>query len=429
MGGEMNENIPLGLIGISHKTAPVEIRDKVTLNVEEQESALKELKDAYDIEGCFVLSTCNRTEIYCSGENLDNELSEIRKWLDKFKTCHHFSDSEVAYQLQGIDAIRHFFRVISSLDSQIVGESQITGQVKDGYELAHGLEITDTVLNKLFNYGMQTKKKVHSNTYLSDGTVSVSFAGVELARKIFSDLKGKEILLVGAGKTAELAAYHFLEDGVERINVANRTLGNAQELARKFNGAAYTLDQLGSALETADIVISATSSDEYVITHELLAPVCKKRYHQPIFLIDLAIPRDMDPGIGTIDNVYLYNLDDLQEIVEANLEQRQKEIPKAQRIIDDFVEEFQKWISTYAMTSIVGSLKKRLDILRRNEILRLKKQLPENGYADEIDNLTESIINKIVRQHVKSLKKSSGDPDKYQQHVDLIRSLLEIDED
>jgi len=159
-----------------------------------------------------------------------------------------------------------------------------------------------------------------------------------------------------------------------------------------------------------------------------MTPICKKRYHQPIFMIDLAIPRDMDPDIGSIDNVYLYNIDNLQEIVEANIEQRKKEIPKAQKIVEDFVEEFRKWISTYAMTAIVGNLKKRLDVLRRNEINRLKKQLPENGYAAEIDNLTESIINKIVRQHVKSLKRSAGDPDKYQQHVDLIRSLLEIEE-
>jgi len=196
MGRELDDNIPIGLIGISHKTASVEVRDKVALNVTEQETALKELMNSFDIEGCFVLSTCNRTEIYCSGETLDQNLSEISKWLDRFKACNHFSDSTTAYQMYGVDVIRHFFRVISSLDSQIVGEPQITGQVKDGYELAHRLEITDTVLNKLFNYGMQAKKKVHNDTYLSDGTVSVSFAGVELARKIFSDLKGKEILLV-----------------------------------------------------------------------------------------------------------------------------------------------------------------------------------------------------------------------------------------
>jgi len=244
MGNEVNENIPLGLIGISHKTAPVEVRDKVAFNAEEQSVVLKKLKEDFNIEGCFILSTCNRTEIYISAEIQETDLSGIRKLLDEIKSCTHFNDDNITYQLTGIEVIQHFFRVISSLDSQIVGECQITGQVKDGYELAHGLGYTDTVINKMFNYGMQAKKKVHNDTYLTDGTVPVSFAGVELARKIFGDLNGKDILLVGAGKTAELAAYHFMEDGVNSINVANRTLSHAQELADKFSGNSYTLDQL-----------------------------------------------------------------------------------------------------------------------------------------------------------------------------------------
>jgi glutamyl-tRNA reductase len=276
---------------------------------------------------------------------------------------------------------------------------------------------------------MQAKKKVHNETFLSDGTVSVSFAGVELARKIFSDLSDKNVLLIGAGKTAELAAYHFQENGVQNINVVNRTFANAEELADKLNGKAYPLDQLSEVLVDTDIVISATSSKEYVVTRELLKPVAKKRHYRPIFLIDLAIPRDIDPAIDKLEGIFLYNLDDLHEIVKANLEKRKKEIPKSIKIIHEYVEDFQKWISMNSMSTVVGKLKKKLDVLRLNEMERLKSKLPQNGYKSEIDVLTESIINKVVRQHVKSLKKVAHDPEAYKKQVDMILSIYELDND
>lgn len=425
----MKDNISVGLIGISHKTAPVEIREEVAFSVEEQTELIRAFKNYPEIEGCFILSTCNRTEIYISTDCSEGVFDLVRQRLDAFKNCSHFSSAQTTYELNGIEAVKHFFMVISSLDSQIVGEPQITGQVRDGYELAHGLEATDSVINKLFNFGMQARKKICNDTFLFDGTVSLSFAGVELARKIFSDLAGKEILLIGAGKTAELAAYHFMEDGVNKINVVNRTLEKAVELADKFKGKAYGLNDLKTALANADIVISATSSKEYILTYDVLNPICKLRYHQPIFLIDLAIPRDIDPKIETMENVFLYNLDDLEEIVKVNLEQREKEIPRAMKIVEEFTGEFQNWMSAYSMNAVIGKLKEHLDILRRNEIHRFKKQLPENGYSQEINNLTESIINKVIRQHVKSLKRNASDPDVYQQQVDLIMNMFGIDKD
>jgi glutamyl-tRNA reductase len=425
----MKEQIPVCIFGISHHTAPVEIREKVALNTEEQKSVLKQITDSYSVDGALILSTCNRTEVYLSGEHSDAESENIRQLLNEIKNTAHYTDASITYQYHDEEAVRHFFKVISGIDSQIVGEVQITGQVKDGYNLTHELNTADTLINKLFNYGMQTKKKVFNDTFLYDGTVSVSFAGVELARKIFSDLTNKNILLIGAGKTAELAAGHFLEHGAQRIHVVNRTLSKAKELAEKFNGTAYQLDDLPKALMDSDIVISATSSDEFVITPELISPVVKARHRQPIFLIDLAIPRDLDPKINSIDGVYLYNLDDLQEIVKSNLESRKKEIPKSLKIVDEFVEEFKQWISTHSMSVIVGKIKKRLDTLRLNEIDRLKKHLPANGYKEGIDQLTESIVNKVVRQHVKTLKKHASDPEKYQQQIELIYNLYELDEE
>jgi len=425
----MSDQIPLGLIGISHKTAPVEIREKVALSEDEQKVAIKHMVENLKVDGCMVLSTCNRTEIYVSNDNIESTLEQIRSWLNEFKKCTEYNDQQITYKLNDTNVVEHFFKVLSGLDSQIIGEQQITGQVKDSYDLTHQLHGTDALINKLFNFAMQAKKKVHNETFLTDGTVSISFAGVELARKIFNDLSDKNVLMIGAGKTAELAAYHFQENGVKNINVVNRTFARAEELAEKLNGSAYTLDQLPEVLLETDIVISATSSEEYVVTSALIKPISKKRHHRPIFLIDLAIPRDIDPDIDKIDGVFLYNLDDLHEIVKANLEKRKKEIPKSIKIVNEFVMEFRKWVSMNSMTTVVGKLKKKLDVLRLNEMDRLKAKLPQNGYQAEINNLTESIINKVVRQHVKSLKKVAHDPEEYNRQVEIILNIYELDND
>ena len=425
----MSDQIPLGLIGISHKTATVEIREKVALSEEEQKVVVSHIMDNFHTDGCMVLSTCNRTEIYISSNKTDKTIDSIKSWLNEYKNCTEYTDDRITYQLKNTDVVEHYFKVLAGLDSMIIGEKQISGQVKDSYELTHALNGTDAIINKLFNFAMQAKKKVHNDTFLSDGTVSVSFAGVELARKIFSDLSDKKILLIGAGKTAELAAYHFQENGVKNIHVVNRTFERAQELAEKLDGVAHRLEELAEVLVDTDIVISATASEAYVLTADLLKPISKKRNHKPIFLIDIAIPRDIDPGIDKFDGVFLYNLDDLHEIVKANLEKRKKEIPKSMKIIQEFITDFEKWVSMNSLNSVVGRIKKKLDVMRLNEMDRLKSKLPQNGYKAEIDNLTESIINKVVRQHVKSLKKAAHDPELYRQQVEMILSIYELDND
>jgi glutamyl-tRNA reductase len=425
----MIDNIPFGVLGISHKTASVEIREQVAFSEEEQKLVLAGLKKEFRLDGILVLSTCNRTEIYMSAGTLREKIDAIRSWFDKFKVCSFFSDKELTYEYYDQASVKHFFKVISGMDSQIIGEVQITTQVKESYKTAHELGYTDTLINKLFNFGMQAEKKVQNETFLNDGTVSISFAGVELARKIFNQLNDSEVVLIGAGKTAELAAFHFKEGGIKNIHVVNRTLSKAEELASKFQGKAYGLENLNHALTKADIVISATSSENFVVTPDLISPISKLRHHQPIFLIDLAIPRDIDPQISEIDGVYLYNLDDLNGIVEKNLEKRKKEIPKATKIIEEFSKEFQDWMSVYSNTAVIGRLKIHLERLRLNEIDRLKKHLPQNGSSAGVHMLTESIINKLIRQHMKSLKKHSADPEMYQQHIDLIFNLYELDKE
>ena len=422
----MNTHIPLSLIGVSHKTAKVEIREELAFSREEQQKLLNELTLKFDLRGALVLSTCNRTELYLSGDLSDDQIKDLRRFLNDFKKCDYFTNDEVIYVLKGKEAVFHFFSVFAGMDSQILGEPQITGQVKDAYHFAYEAQKTDALLNKLFNYGLQAEKKVRTETFLSDGAVSVSYAGVELARKIFTNLDDKVALLIGAGETAELASQHFVEKGVGKILIVNRTYEKAVELARRFAGEAYNLSELTEIIEDVDIVISATSSADYVLTREMIEPVLKKRASRPLFLIDLAIPRDIDPELDELDFIYLYNLDDLNEVVQSNLSKRKKEIPKAEKIILHFVHEFVVWLSTHASSQIINRLRNYFNNLRQNELQRLRSRLPQEGF-EHVEYLTESIINKILHQHIKLLKSNLKDSQKYEQYLEFLEELYEFE--
>ena len=361
-----------------------------------------------------------------SGESVQAAFPQIRTWLDAYKKTNYFSDHQITYEMTGTAAVYHFFKVISSLNSQIIGEPQITGQVKDSYRRAYDQKVTNTFINKMFNYGLQVEKEVRNDTFLSNGAISVSFAGVELARKIFDKVDDKTVLLIGSGQTAELAAVHFKEIGIQNIYISSRTYGKAEQLAKKFSGKVCPLTDLQTILEQVDIVISATSSPDPIVTKEMIEPVCKAKHHKPIFLIDLAVPRDIDPAMDSIDGVYLYNLDDLQDIVQMNLEKRKKEIPKALKIVDAYILEFEKWASVHSMAFVIKRLKDHFDTLRNKEMERLRNRLPKDNHED-IDYLTLSIANKLMHQHIKSLKKYVTDPSRYRQYVEFISDLYELD--
>ncbi len=424
----MNNTIPIYLIGISHKTAPVEVREPAALDSSEQERVIRTLIPEFDLDGCMIISTCNRTEVYVSGYLSEESQKQIRRRLNQLKNTDLFENDDFIYIYSGERAVAHFFQVISGLDSQIIGEPQITGQVKDGYQLAHDLKSTGALLNKLLEFGLQTEKRIRNETFLSDGAVSVSFAGVELARKIFTDLTGKHVLLIGAGETAELAALHFLDKGVTKIRIANRTLQKAEALAEKFRGSAHTLEELPQVLQTSDIVISATSSSDYLVTREMMKKIGYERRSQPIILIDLAIPRDIEPSVQKIENVYLYNLDALQEIVRLNLKKREKEIPAALEIVDEMVSEYESWCKVHSLGSFIEQLTHYFDTLRQNELARLNSRLPEEG-REEVEYLTQSILNKILHQHISFLKQSTLTSGDHAREMEMIRKIYGMDGD
>ncbi len=421
------ENIPIAVVGISHHTADVAFREKAVLNDKQQKTIMNRLSKLYRTRGIFVLSTCNRTEIYVCGRKAIKYIEDICAWLDDFKKETIFTNKELIYIVKGSAAIHHFFRVISSLDSQIIGEPQITGQVKDAYEKAHHLEHTDIFINKMYNFGMQVEKQVRSKTYLTDGAVSVSFAAVELARKIFGDLRKTTILLIGAGDTARLAAQHFVKRHVSRIIVTNRTFRNARQLAEKLNGEAITLEKVTKILEETDIVISATSGDKYILEKRDLEIVAKKRDFKPIFLIDLAMPRDVDPKVSEIDGVFLYNLDALEDIVRKNIQQRKAELPKAEKIVEGHVLNYIKWYKTLPMVKTITQLSKYFEEIREQEFERLKNRFPDS-YLAEAEYLSKSLMKKLLHHHIMTLRRTNGDPLRLKQHIDLVGEIYPLND-
>jgi len=422
-----NENIPIAVIGINHYTAGVDIREKAVLNDKQQTSLMNKLSKLYRTRGIFVISTCNRTEIFVCGRKAIKYIDDICKWVDDFKKVTIFSNKDLAYTYIGSAAIHHFFRVISSLDSQIIGEPQITGQVKDAYEKAHRLKHTDLFINKMYNFGMQVEKQVRSKTYLTDGAVSISFSAVELARKIFGDLRNITVLLIGAGETAELTALHFVKRKVSKIIVANRTFKKAKHLATEFEGEPIELHQYIQAIEQADIVITATSSDTFIVNKKDIEHVAKKRDYKPIFLIDLAVPRDIDPDVTDIDGVFLYNLDALKEIVQKNIDQREAEIPKAEKIIDEHVQKYIKWYNTLPMVKTITQLSKYFEEIREQEFERLKNRFPESNLADA-EYLSKSLMKKLLHHHIMTLRRSNGNPLRLKQHIELVGEIYPIND-
>jgi len=393
------QNIPLAVVGISHNTAELAIREKAVFTDKQQSNILNHLSKNFNTRGAIVLSTCNRTEIYVCGRKATKYISDICTWLDDIQKENIFCNEEIVYIQKGREAVRHFFKVISALDSQIIGEPQITGQVKEAYEKSHQSNYTELFLNKMYNFGMQVEKSVRSKTYLSDGAVSISFAGVELARKIFGNLQDSTVLLIGAGETAELAALHFKTRDVPRIIVANRTFKTAQDLAAKFDGDAFDLENLEEALNQANIVISATASDVFILDKQMLERVAVKREYKPLFLIDLAVPRDIDPSVTEIDGIFLYNLEALQEVVQKNIDQRKKEVPKAEKIIENHVSEYIKWYNTLPIIKTITKLSHHFEDIREKEFERLKNRFPEESLV-EAEYLSKSLMKKFLHHHI-----------------------------
>jgi glutamyl-tRNA reductase len=420
--------VKITILGMNHKTAPVEIRERLAVVCRQPVNPLQTRALLEDIEEIFFLSTCNRVEfLFTTGGNHDG-IEEVKQLLAGHLGSVDNADLDpYIYIHHGLDAVRHLFRVASSLDSMMVGEPQILGQIKAAYREATNYRTAGVILNRLLHKAFSVAKRVRSETNIGSHAVSISYAAVELARKIFGDLRDKQVLLVGAGEMAELAAEHLLAQGVKRMLVCNRTLERALELARRFRVNTIAFEHRLDALKEVDIVLSSTGSPEPIIRHEDVKLRMRGRRNRPLFFIDIAVPRDIDPKINQIDNVYLYDIDDLQGVIDLNKMERQREAEQAQHIIAAETLKFQDWLQTLEAVPTIIALRQKAEAIRRCQLEKTLSQLPSLDEKSRmaIEVLTESIVNKMLHDPILFLKKKS-ERNSQQLFVDFTQQLFNL---
>jgi glutamyl-tRNA reductase len=392
------------LLGVNHKTTPVEIREKIALSggYDQYLAALNKVKH---VQEHYLLSTCNRVELLVVAD----AGSDVRDTLIRFL----FGDEvplekadEYLYIFEGREAVHHLFTVAGSLDSMVVGESQILGQLKEAYRHAAEQHSTGALLNKMLHKSFTVAKRVRTETGIGSSAVSISYAAVQLAKKIFGDLRQKRVLLIGAGEMAELAAEHLLGNGVKGVSVANRTLARAMRLAERFDGEAISMEELPRHLEETDIIISSTGAEELIIHKNDVQSVMRKRRNRPLFLIDIAVPRDLDPGLNDLDNVYLYDIDDLSSVVEINREGRGREAIKAKRIVDEETLKFEHYIETLEVKPTIVELRRRIREMAEGELAKSRHRLGElsEEQEDALEAMLHAIAAKILHHPMEYLK-------------------------
>jgi glutamyl-tRNA reductase len=400
--------VGLFVSGLSHRNAPVSVREQIAVEEDKLREILADVQAFAVASEVVILSTCNRVEVYAVAEVPGEARGAIFRHLCRQRGVDVASVEPVLYTHAEADAVRHAFRVASSLDSMMIGEPQILGQVKDAFALAQACETVGPTLHTLFAQAFAVAKKVRSETDIARHAVSVSFAAVELAKKIFAGLSGRAVLLVGAGKMGELAARHLVEQGAFPIYVANRTWSRAQEMARALAGTAVPFDDLVSAIGAVDIVITSTGAAEPLVTRATVQGLMYGR-RRPLFFIDIAVPRNVEESINTLDNVYVYDIDDLKSVVDANIRERSREAQRAEGIVDREVAKFLARLRDVEVIPTIVSLRERLETIRQAEMRKTLTRLPDASpeVREALEALSSAIVNKILHTPITKLRESS----------------------
>jgi glutamyl-tRNA reductase len=415
------------LLGISHKSAPVELRERLDFQTRGLESALRRLSDRGSLSEVVVLSTCNRAELYAACEELDGARGELVGFLSQYHGVRVDEVMPHLYDLVDLDAARHLFRVAAGLDSLVVGEPQILGQVKEAHSAASNTRAAGPILNRLFHSSFGVGKRVRTETGVGSGAVSISFAAVSLARKIFGDLKGRTVLVIGAGEMGKLTARHMKSQGVQQVTILSRSMAHAAKTAEAIGGAsAAPWDEMDAALSASDIVITATGAAAPILTKAHVEAVMRTRRHRPLFIIDIAMPRDVEAAAGEIEQVFLYNIDDLQATVRESLARRASEVARAETIVGEEVDRFAGWLRSRGAIPTVVALRQRFEAIRRAELERLLKAsaLPPDARA-RVDEITRLIVEKLLLTPTEQLK-SVGDPDTVGAFSDALTRLFAL---
>lgn len=395
------------VVGLSHKTAPVEIRERLAVPESRLGEALTRLCSYPGIKEGMLLSTCNRVEVYAVVEDLEPGYGRIQEFLaDAHLSVSSEQLTPHLYWQTGDRAISHLFRVASSLDSMVVGESQILGQVKDAFEMALTHKTTGLILNKVVKKAISVAKRVRTHTKIAETAVSVSYAAVELAKKIFSDLSDKTVLLVGAGEMAKLAARHFIASGVRHVRVTTRTPQHAVELADRFNGTAVPFEQFRDEMATADVVLVSTGAAHYLVSSDDVHRAVKQRMNRPMFLIDISVPRNIDPSVRHIDNAFLFDIDDLKFRVEQNRGERLQEAEQAEHMVLEEVGVVRQWLQSLEVTPTIVALKTRVEDIKRTELEKALGRLAHLPPQERalVEAMASSIVNKLIHNTMVTLK-------------------------
>lgn len=416
------------IVGVNHRSAPVEVREKVAINNGVLDESLQRLLAVPSIEEGVILSTCNRVEVIAASTDGDHAVEALTDFLavDEHLPREHLAEHLSVFR--GREAVRHLFRVAASLDSMVVGEPQILGQLKDFYNRAATVGTAGTVLHRCFHKAFSVAKRVRTETGVASKAVSVSSAAVELACKIFDRLEDKTAMLIGAGTMSELAARHLLAHGVHNMLVTNRTFDRAVELARDFHGTPVPFEDFRSYLHMADMIIGSTGADEHILTPVVVQTVLRQRKFRPIFLIDMSVPRNFDPRINDIDNVYLYDIDDLGGVASENLDERTREAEKAEAIVEEEIDTFWRWVTSLEAVPTIVALRDKIESIRKAELEKTLASFAtltaEQRHA--LDAMTSAIVNKILHAPITHLKQQ----DRHEEALYLAaaRKLFDIEQ-
>ncbi|MCB2148755.1 MAG: glutamyl-tRNA reductase [Deltaproteobacteria bacterium] len=416
------------LLGLNHKTAPVDVRECIAFTADETDQALVMLRDNPTIGESVLFSTCNRIELLMAVDECEAAVTLAKQFIAEFKKVPLSQFEKSLYQYVGDEAVRHTLQVAASLDSMVVGEPQILGQMKEAYRKATVEKTSGVILNKLLHRTFFVAKKIRTETGIGDHAVSISYAAIELGKKIFGDLEGKRVMLVGAGEMAELAVEHLIRNRAGTITVANRTFSRGVELADRFRGKAVKFEEIISCIKDVDIVISSTGATDYVLRKDQIKEAMKSRRNRSLFFIDIAVPRDIDPEINRINNAYVYDIDDLKGIVDENIEDRNREAVKAQRIIDEAVIGFRKWYDTLEVVPTIVSLRGKVEAIARQELDKTLGTMSHLSEADKqaIERMTGALVNKILHEPTDFLKKDGCRGNK-SAALDLTRKLFNLE--
>jgi glutamyl-tRNA reductase len=413
-------------LGINHRTAPLEVREKVWFSNDEVRAILPVLREGQADE-CVLVSTCNRTELYYLPKpNAPNE-ADLWSFLASFKKSGPEVHREHFYRINSLNVVKHLFKVASAVDSMVIGDVQILNQIKEAYAIGQELHSTGTILNRLFTAALHVGKRSRTETEIGEGAVSISYAAAELASKIFDDLSRRTALLIGAGETGELAAKHLSSKNIKKLWIANRTPERAEALARQLQAEAMPFDRITSALREVDIIITSVSAPGYILTAADLSQLGKARGGKPLFLIDLGVPRNIEPSTKTLENVFLHDIDTLKHITDKNLAHREAEIPKVQEIILHEVAQYNNWVQSLEIAPTIEQLQNQFEAIRRAEIEKHRHHFkPEE--QEQLEMVTRRIVNKILHTPMVNLRNGSQEEGEDRRNkINIVRYLFGLD--